>query len=219
MRASAGGQHGSDGLIPVTDVVLRDGQCPEDGGQGTCQLMSPRRSVIPYPELGQRARGEPVRIPLTGASQLDNPARDKFCLLIAGTGGKLKPRAGSIECLAHGFNMLGLESESTGSRFWHRGVTDVWSGAADVRLSELRRPALGRSIRGDKQSALSSSIYNEIATPKNISYFAAMYAPRRASIAERSRPAEVAGRNAAPLRSQRRCTRVAGDTPSIAQGG
>ena len=78
--------------------------------------MSPQRSVVPDPELSQRARGEPVRVLLTGSSKLDDPLRDVFGYLISRTDGKLKLGAHSVKCLAHGFNVLGLESETTGSR-------------------------------------------------------------------------------------------------------
>ena len=116
--------------------------------------MLPQRSIIPDPELSQDARREPVCVPLAGPGKLDDPARDKFGFVISRTDEKFKPRTRNVERLAHGFNVLGLESEGLGSRFWHRGITDV-------------------SRRAKRSS----------------------------------------------LRSQRRCTSVAGNTPSIAQGG
>ena len=91
--------------------------------------MSPQRSVVPDPELSQRARGEPVCVALTGSSKLDDPQRDKFGYVISRTDGKLKLGAHSVKRVAHGFNVLGLESETTGSRSWHREATDVLSGA------------------------------------------------------------------------------------------
>jgi hypothetical protein len=91
--------------------------------------MSPQRSVVPDRELSQRARGEPVRVLLAGSSKLDDPRRDKFGYLISRTDGKLKLGAHSVKCVAHGLNVLGLESESTGSGSWHRGATDMRSGA------------------------------------------------------------------------------------------
>jgi hypothetical protein len=51
--------------------------------------------------------------------------RDGFGFVISRTGGKLEPGARSIKCLGHGFNVLGLESESMGSGFWHRGAAGV----------------------------------------------------------------------------------------------
>ena len=78
--------------------------------------MSPQQSVVPDPELSQGARSEPVRVPLSGSSKLNDPQRDKFSYLVSRAGGKLKLGAHSVKCLAHGFNVLGLESETTGSR-------------------------------------------------------------------------------------------------------
>jgi hypothetical protein len=87
--------------------------------------MPPQCSVVLDPKLSQDARGEPVRLPLAVYGKLNDPARDKFGFLISGTGGKLKPRARGVERLAHGFNLLGLESEGLGSRFWHRRGVEV----------------------------------------------------------------------------------------------
>jgi hypothetical protein len=90
--------------------------------------MPPQRSVVPDPELSQRSRGEPVRVLLAGSRKLDDPQRDKFGYLISRTDGKLKLAAHSVKRVAHGSNVLGLESETTGSRSWHLGVTDVEAG-------------------------------------------------------------------------------------------
>ena len=84
--------------------------------------MTPQRSVVPDPKFSQDARDEPVRVALTGSGKLDDPARDKFGFVISPADGKLEPRARSVERFAHGFNVLGLESEGLGSRFWHRGI-------------------------------------------------------------------------------------------------
>ena len=119
--------------------------------------MAPQRSVVPDAKLSQDARDEPVRVALTGSGELDDLARDKFCIVISRTDGKLKSGACNLERLAHGFNVLGLEIEGLVSRFWHRGITDVSRGDGGAKRSSLR--------------------------------------------------------------SQRRCTFVAGITPSIAQGG
>jgi hypothetical protein len=104
--------------------------------------MSPQRSVVPDPEFSQRTRGEPVRVLLAGSSKLDDPQRDKFGYLISRTDGKLKLAAHSVKRVAHGLNVLGLESETTGSRSWHLGATDLRSWGrprpADVRLPEPR---------------------------------------------------------------------------------
>ena len=91
--------------------------------------MPPQGSIVPDPKLSQGARDEPVRVALTGSGKLDDPQRDKFGYLISRTDGKLKLGAHSVKRVAHGLNVLGLESESTGSRSWHRGATDVRSGA------------------------------------------------------------------------------------------
>ena len=50
--------------------------------------------------------------------------------MISRTDGKLTLGAHSVKRVAHGLNVLGLETETTGSRSWHRGATDVRSGAA-----------------------------------------------------------------------------------------
>jgi hypothetical protein len=63
--------------------------------------------------------------------------------LISRTDGKLKLAAHSVKRVAHGSNVLGLESETTGSRSWHLGATDVEAGRprpANERLPEPRRP-------------------------------------------------------------------------------
>jgi hypothetical protein len=86
--------------------------------------MPPQRSIVADPKLSQDARDELVRVALTGSGKLDDPARDKFGFVIFRTDGKLKSRARNVECLAHGFNMLGL-SESARSGSWHRRATDV----------------------------------------------------------------------------------------------
>jgi hypothetical protein len=75
--------------------------------------MSPERSVVPDAKLSQGARREPVRVALTGSGKLDDPQRDTFGYLISRTDGKLKLGAHSVKRVAHGSNVLGLESEST----------------------------------------------------------------------------------------------------------
>ena len=87
--------------------------------------MAPQRSVVPDAKLSQDARREPVRVPLAGPSKLVDPAGDKFGFVISRTDGKLKSRARNVERLAHGFNMLGLESESARSGSWHRRANDL----------------------------------------------------------------------------------------------
>jgi hypothetical protein len=74
--------------------------------------------------------------------------------LISRADGKLKLVAHSVECVAHGSNVLGLESVSTGSRSWHLGATDVRSGAV---------PCPPRSA-----CALAWWVYNEIAISKGV---------------------------------------------------
>ena len=97
--------------------------------------MPPQGSIVPDPKLSQGARDEPVRVALTGSGKLDDPARDKFGFVISRTDGKLESRARNVERLAHGFNMLGLESESARSGLWHRRVTDGMEWAAPRRTS------------------------------------------------------------------------------------
>ena len=121
--------------------------------------MSPQRSVVPDPELSQRARGEPVRVLLTGSSNLDDPPRDKFGYLISRTDGELKLGAHSVKRVAHGLNVLVLESESTGSRSWHFEATACGVGPsrqADARLPEPRRPRAqgGSGVRANTRSVL-----------------------------------------------------------------
>jgi hypothetical protein len=116
--------------------------------------MPPQPSIVPDPELSQGARGEPVRVPLSGSSKLNDPQRDKFSYLVSRAGRKLKLGAHRAKCLAHGVNVLGLESESTGSWSWHRGATDVRSGAVyGHRRYYLNRkaPTPRGSVRGRGQ--------------------------------------------------------------------
>jgi hypothetical protein len=96
--------------------------------------MSPQRSVVPDPELCQGWDGEPARVPLASFSKFDDPQRDSFGYLISRPRGKLKLGARGVECFVHGFNMLRLESESTGSGPGHRGATNVLSGFAPDQL-------------------------------------------------------------------------------------
>jgi hypothetical protein len=129
--------------------------------------MSPQRSVVLDPELGKHARGEPIRIALTGYGKLDNPPRDQFCFLVAGTGRKVKFRAGSVERLAHGFNMLWLESKSAARLSGHRGATEVCSGASPARgcATTCTVKAGTPGVFGGA-NALASSVYNENAAGK-----------------------------------------------------
>ena len=101
--------------------------------QRTRHLMPPQRSVVPDTKLSQGAGGEPARVPLAGSGKLDDPQRDSFSYLVSGAGGKLKAGADSAKCLVHGFNLLGLESESTGSGSWHGGAIDALNGHAPDR--------------------------------------------------------------------------------------
>jgi hypothetical protein len=92
--------------------------------------MPPQRSVVPDPKLSQGADGEPARVPLASFSKFDDPQRDSFGHLISRPRGKLKLGARGVECFVHGFNVLRLKSESTGSGPGHRGATNVLSGFA-----------------------------------------------------------------------------------------
>jgi hypothetical protein len=123
--------------------------------------MAPQRSVVPDPELSQGAGGEPARVPFASFSKFDDPQRDSFGYLISRPRGKLKLGARGVECLAHGFNVLGLVSEGTGSGPGHRGATNVLSGFApdqpyataccrqmcdrheELKNAEVRRTKLG----------------------------------------------------------------------------
>jgi hypothetical protein len=95
--------------------------------------MPPQRSVVLDPEFGQRERGEPVRITLTGDSKLDNPPRDKFCFVIPGTGGSLS-LAQAVS------NALRMASRCSGSKAkeWRAGL-----GIVSYRRVEQSRPASG----------------------------------------------------------------------------
>jgi hypothetical protein len=120
--------------------------------------MPPQRSIVPDPKLSQGARDEPVRVGLTGSGKLDDPQRDKFGCLISRTDGKLKLGGHSVKRVAHGLNVLGLESESTGSRSWHRGATDVRSGAGQRMCDYLNRegPTPRGSVLGRGQHKVSA---------------------------------------------------------------
>jgi hypothetical protein len=119
--------------------------------------MSPQRSVVPDPELSQGARGEPVRVLLAGPGTLDNRARDKFGFLIAGASGKLKPGARSIERLAHGFDVLGLESDSIGNGSWHRGRVEAL-GTATANWGKQAQPTVICAYK-DRNSRLVAGLF------------------------------------------------------------
>jgi hypothetical protein len=91
--------------------------------------MSPQRPVILEAELCEHARGEPVRVILAGPGELDDLPCDQLGRAITRADGELEPGAHRFKRPLHGFNVLGLESESTGSGSWHLGVADLWSGA------------------------------------------------------------------------------------------
>jgi hypothetical protein len=91
--------------------------------------MPPQRPVILEAELCEYARGEPIRVTLAGPGKLDDLPCDQLGHAIAQADGELEPGAHGSKRPLHGFNVLGLESESSGSGSWHLGVTDVWSGA------------------------------------------------------------------------------------------
>jgi TolB-like protein len=90
----------------------------------------PPRSVILDAELCEHARGEPVRVPLAGHGKLNDPLPDQLSHAISQADGQLKLGAHGFKRPVHGADLLGLESETTGSRSWHRGAAGVWSGAA-----------------------------------------------------------------------------------------
>jgi hypothetical protein len=117
-------------------------------------LVPPRRSVILDTELREHARGEPFRVMLAGPGKLDDPERGKFSHAITRADGELEPGAHGFKRLVHGLNVLGLESESTGSGSWHHGAGDLGWGrtrpfrtlqlAADKSVTEApRRPRGG----------------------------------------------------------------------------
>jgi hypothetical protein len=91
--------------------------------------MSPQRSVIIEAELREHARGKSVRVMLAGPGELDDLPRNQLGHLNSRARGKLKLGAHGSKRPLHGFNVLGLEIENSGSGSWHLGVTDVWSGA------------------------------------------------------------------------------------------
>jgi hypothetical protein len=86
--------------------------------------MPPQRSVILDTELCEHARGQPVRVSLASPGKLDDLFPHKLGHPIFRAHGKLELDAHSVKRLVHGLNMLGLESESMGSRSWHHGVAD-----------------------------------------------------------------------------------------------
>jgi hypothetical protein len=90
-------------------------------------LVPPQRSVILDTELCERARGEPIRVVLAGPGKLDDLPCDQLGHLNSRARGKLKLGAHGFKRPVHGLNVLGLESEVTGSGPWHRGAASVCS--------------------------------------------------------------------------------------------
>ena len=87
-------------------------------------LMPPQRPVILDAELCEHARGKPVRVPLAGHGKLNDLLPDQLGHLIVRAHGELERDAHSLEGPVHGLDVLGLESESTGSGPYHHGAAD-----------------------------------------------------------------------------------------------
>jgi hypothetical protein len=90
--------------------------------KGRHQSVRPQRSVVSYPELGQRARGEPVRVSLAGPGKLNDFLADKLGHLIVRSHGEVERTAHSLKGPVHDLNVLGLESEVVRRGSWH-----LWS--------------------------------------------------------------------------------------------
>jgi hypothetical protein len=87
-------------------------------------LVPPQRSVIRDAEFCEHARGKPVRVSLASPGKLNDLLPDKLGDLIVRRHGELERDAHSLEGSVHGLNVLGLESESTGSWPNHRGAAN-----------------------------------------------------------------------------------------------
>lgn len=115
-------------------------------------LMPPQRPVILDAELCEHARGKPVRVPLAGHGKLNDLFPHKLGHLNVRGHGELERDAHSLKGPVHGLDVLGLESESTGSRPYH------YHGAADGLERDLSRPfrrlqrAADQSVTGPGRS-------------------------------------------------------------------
>jgi hypothetical protein len=87
-------------------------------------LVPPQRSVILDAELCEHARGEPARVMFASPSKLDDLLADKLGHSVFHANGEPELDAHSLEGPVHGLNVLGLESESTGSWPYHRGAAN-----------------------------------------------------------------------------------------------
>ena len=99
--------------------------------------MPPQRSVILDTELREHARGEPIRVMLAGPGKLDDLPSDQLSHAITRADGELEPGAHGFKRPVHGLNVLGFESESTGSGSWHRGAADVWAAPRIISTVQL----------------------------------------------------------------------------------
>jgi len=107
-------------------------------------LMPPQRPVILDAELCEHARGKPVRVPLAGHGKLNDLFPHKLGHLIVRGHGELERDAHSLKGPVHGLDVLGLESESTGSRPYH------YHGAADGLERALSRPFRRLQLAADQ---------------------------------------------------------------------
>jgi hypothetical protein len=77
--------------------------------------MSPQRSVILDAELCEYAGGEPAGVSLASHGKLNDPLPDQLCHAICQADGALKLGAHGSKRLVHDADLLGLESDSSGS--------------------------------------------------------------------------------------------------------
>jgi hypothetical protein len=89
--------------------------------------VPPQRSVILDAELCEHAGRQPAGIPFASHGKLNDPLPDQLCHAISQVDGALKLGAHRFKRLVHDADLLGLESESTGSGSFHRGAAHCWA--------------------------------------------------------------------------------------------
>jgi hypothetical protein len=88
----------------------------------TKALVSPPRSVIFDAELCEHAGRQPGSFTLASHSKLNDLLPDQLCHAISQADGELKFGAHGFKRLVHDTDLLGLESDSSGSESLHRGA-------------------------------------------------------------------------------------------------
>jgi hypothetical protein len=78
-------------------------------------------------KLCEHAGCEPAGVALARHGKLDDLLPDQLCHAISQADGALKLGAHRFKRLVHDADLLGLESESTGSGSFHRGAADCWA--------------------------------------------------------------------------------------------